>query len=191
MKYATPPDDLPIKSIKEVIDSNTYYKGLIIYVLSNLGDLEDKEIYYDIDSVAKNGANGGYGKYIYYSDMIDWLSNRRLQREISLYFKNWLDDEYSISEDDSSYMLDEIILELNLPDRELTNRFDTKLFKETFLLCKDSPYFKNKNYNGKEFIMSAYQIYRYINNKNVDLSGTEATFISWFVLEGVSYMFIK
>jgi hypothetical protein len=42
MKYATPPKDLKIKSIAQVLKENNEYKELIISVLENLGDIEVK-----------------------------------------------------------------------------------------------------------------------------------------------------
>jgi len=192
VKYALPPDDVKLKSIGEVIKENSEYKDLIISVLENLGDLEDESIYYDIDNIKNNGAGGGYGNYIYYSDIINWLSNSNLQKEIIHYFKNWANDVYQISADDSGYLLDHMVLDLKLTDEEMENYFDAKIFKETYLVCRDSPYFKNYDY--KDLLKSAYSIYLYMNNYKIpdlDLSGQEATFISWFVLEGVCYMFDK
>lgn len=188
VKYALPPDDVKLKSIEEVIKENSEYKDLIIDVLDNLGDLEDETIYYDIDNIRNNGADGGYGNFIYYSDIITYLSNRDIQKEIGIFFANWADDVYNI-DDDFSYLL----VEYDIVEEDEFNDdiyFDTNLFNLTYLVCKSSPYFKN--YDGGDLLTSAYQIYKYMDNdKDVNLDGQDATFISWFVLEGVCYMFDK
>lgn len=188
VKYALPPDDVKLKSIGEVIKDNSEYKDLIIDVLENLGDLEDESIYYDIDNISNNGADGGYGNYIYYSDMNKWLSNRDIQKEIGIYFADWADELYNIDED-LSYLL----VEYELVEEDEFNDdiyFDTNLFNLTYLVCKGSPFFRS--YDGGDLLTSVYQIYKYMDNdKDVNLDGQDATFISWFVLEGVCYMFDK
>ena len=188
VKYALPPDDADIKSIQWVITENSDYKELIISALENLGDITDSDIYYDIQNIISNGAGGGYGNYIYYADIITYLKNIDLQKEIGTYFKTWANYAYTINED-LSYLL----VEYNIKEEEELNDdiyFDSILFNLTYLVCKNSPYFKT--YNAKDLITSVYQIYQYMDNdKDVALEGSEATFISWFVLEGVCYMFDK
>jgi len=192
MIYATPPKDLKIKSITQVIKENSDYKELIVLVLENLGDLEEKDIYYDIQNIMSNGANGGYGNFIYYSDMIKWLENDgHLKYLISKYFKNWAEEIYQVDED-FSYLIKEYDLldeDVMYDDIYWDNLTYDNLFNLTYLVCKSSPYFKS--YNDKDLVISVYQIYLYMNNKRPALEGSEATFISWFVLEGVCYMFDK
>jgi|LakMenEpi03Aug12_release.lakeMendotaPanAssembly.Ray.scaffolds.fasta_scaffold04848_36 hypothetical protein len=192
VNYALPPDDVKLKSIDQVLNANSVYEQLIKYVLENLGDINDKDIYYDIQNIIENGAGGGFGNYIYYSDMINWLEkDRHLQYLISKYFKNWAEEIYQVDED-FSYL----IKEYNLLDEDdmyddiyWDNLTYDNLFNLTYLVCKSSPYFKS--YNDKDLVTSVYQIYLYMNNKRPALEGSEATFISWFVLEGVCYMFDK
>ena len=149
VKYALPPSDVKLKSIGEVIKDNSEYKDLIIDVLENLGDIEDESIYYDIDNIRNNGADGGYGNYIYYSDMIKWLrkggwANRDLQQEIGTFFFNWAGDNYNIDEDFSYLLVEYEIVEEDEFNDDIY--FDTNLFNLTYLVCKSSPYFKN--YDG-------------------------------------------
>ena len=188
MKYATPPKDLKIKSIAQVLKENSDYKDLIIPVLENLGEIDSEDIYYLIDNIKQNGAGGGYTNYIYYSGMISWLTNKNLQKEIIDYFKNWSEEIYVVDED-LSYLL----VEYNLVEEEDFNDdiyFDSNLFNLTYLVCKSSPYFEK--YNAKDLITSVYSIYQYMDNdRDVYIDAQEATFISWFVLEGVCYMFDK
>lgn len=188
MKYATPPKDLIINSITQVLKENSEYKDLIISVLENLEDLDTQDIYYSIDGVNQQGAGGGYGNYIYYAQIITWLKDRSLQKEISIYFRNWAGEVYS-SDKDFSYYLVEYDL-VNEKDFNDDIYFDSTLFNLTYLVCKSSSFFRD--YDAGDFISSVYKIYKYMDNdKDIDLDGHEATFISWFVLEGVCYMFDK
>lgn len=189
-KYALPPDDVKLKSINQVLKENSDYKDLIISVLENLGDITENDIYYDIQNIKENGAGGGYGNYIYYADIIKWLKDRSLQNEIGEYFKNWAEEIYVVDKDFSYLVIEHDLMAEDVIYDEIywDNLTQSGLFNLTYTVCKNSPYFKS--YNEKELTTSVYNIFQYMDyDKDIDLDGQDATFISWFVLEGVCYMF--
>jgi hypothetical protein len=186
------PDELKkeLHSVKYVLD-NSNYPALVEMVLNQMG-FDNSEDYYNIQNCMNNGASGGYHGFIYHSECEDFvreagnvLENYIVEfcEETGLMGEEYMDEAISILYEQN--YLENANDDIDIHDYE--DLINPRLAGMCYGILKWSPFFKNDKFDREDFS----SLYWYFDNENMIPSGSVASFLAWFALEGVCREFEK
>lgn len=188
LKKIPVPDELKkeLHSVKFVLD-NSNYPALVEMVLNQMV-FDSSEDYYNIQNCMNNGASGGYHGFIYHSECEDFV--REAGNVLENYIIEFCEETGSMGEE----YIEEAVMTLYEDNAKGEDDFDDyvdlinpRLAGMCYGILKWSPFFKNDKFDREDFS----SLYWYFDYENMIPSGSIASFLAWFALEGVCREFEK